>query len=765
MSTRRTSARTSNRQANPASTAVVTPPNPATWFTNVDLMSPDDFDKIKGNATRDQLLHKMQLLGFDALLLRGNAATLRLRLREHLSHQATVTPRPQGPKRSASALGQASNAGKPKRKKVGFVPPASQTSSTQSGAGDSPSPSSPSSVEVLSTNDDDPPILETKELKAGVSSAFQRMGNLFLRPDILSGKMATDHTLRDLHSGFQWMEPRSLVPGLICSVAALCFIRSRRQQPLIYVPFESLKTDGHALFRINEVQCGQFGSGSPATFLVVEFYKWEEGSDPFSRTDNLFKDSMHPGNKFDVWDETGQLKYLVTSEYVNQPIIRNSDSSVSSTYPTGTYGTVIAPSFGQLHNFSTPNSEKLGGMKTLTYDFDGKLLKYFNKIPDLAGKMKECRIILRMTETSVFTAINQGKGELDIALDDAFNVLVSSGNAWNGPVLDGEPSTGNSGLILINTKRYNLLRRIPGLMHIDVFKTLLTMGWARSKEGLMSYHNTVSLQIFSSDISSFRSATIRKDVFVGAKTSLVEVLKTLEHYFVFIFGSLYDNLCEDLINSLQFGEWADHKWDMGYCRYSIEMILFVTFNEIRDIPRATYMAKSQSPFDISTALGIVSIIKNRFKNLKPSIERVTEFQRIFSDFSSRNTLFGNGETADSVPLTPYTTPSVGGMKRQGQLHNTQWCVYDVYNQAGLINPKTEEIFKCNSGSSCTFRHGDFSTLSNKEQQQLINKWTLPTAKGFPRTPPTMAKSLLSALDKLRNSKTNMQKKQAKHNNN
>ena len=400
-------------------------------------------------------------------------------------------------------------------------------------------------------------------------------------------------------------------------------------------------------------------------------------------------------------------------------------------------------------------------MKLLAYEFDGKSLKYFNKIPDLAGKMKECRIILRIAEPKVFAIVNQGKGELDFSLEDAFQVLVSSGNAWGGPILDGEQQAGDTDA-LTNTKRFNLLRRFPLLMGIDVFRSLLTMGWARASGGLMSYSNTVSLQTFAAEPQSFVLLTTRKESFTNSKSLLVDSLKNLEHYFVFAFGMIYDRICSEFIDSLQFGAWSDQKWDLGYTRYSIEMVLYVTFNEIRDIPRASYLARGSAQHDISTPRGICDILTHRFRQLQPSIDRVTEFQRIFSDATARVNLFGNSETAPQqhtsyMALTggqkaPLMTPTHGSNRMTGGTLpiGSQWCVYDVYNQAGLQNPTSGEVFRCVHGSACTFKHGDFVNLPRQEQQQLISMWTTKqNNKGFARTPATLATKLMSSLDKLR----------------
>lgn len=338
-------------------------------------------------------------------------------------------------------------------------------------------------------------------------------------------------------------------------------------------------------------------------------------------------------------------------------------------------------------------------------------------------------------------------------------MLISSGNAWSGPVLEGELATKSTGHVLLNTNRYNLLRKLPSLMNLEVFRNLLTTGWAISKDGFMSYHNTITLSTFSSDPASFNSLTTAKDIFVSAKLVLVDAIKNLEHYFVFAFGMTYNHMCKDIIESLQFGDWSDQKWDIGYTRYSIEMVLFITFNEIRDISKSVYI-ESKKTFDISTPNGIYQIFLSRFKVLKPSIERVTEFQRIFADVNFRSRLFGNSEipTGGTTSYSPYTgtagalqrsTKNTGGRTVTPTAAGTQWCVYDVYNQAGLVNPKTEIPFQCLHGSSCTFKHGDFKGLHRNEQQQLIAKWSAPNAKGFPRTPITIATALTAALDKQR----------------
>lgn len=734
--------------------AVSTAATSVDWFSTKDLMSPTEFEKIKHAATRDQVVQKLNLLGImDPAWTKLNGNSLKKHLRVYLGAQQPAPPT-KGTKRT-----QSSHSAPGKRRKVEFLP-AGDTSDAESDE---------TPVQIVATTTATSSVDDKSVLSGAVSHAFHSMGATFLRPDQLQQKLASDKALADLYRSSQWTTTRSIVPGALCVVAALCLLRkkTRLQQQQgarpEYIPFESLRNDGYAVFRLCDSQTGVLGNGVHASFSTLEFVHWEPGTNPFSSVDGFFGATLTAGTTFEVWDESGKLTFLTTTKQVSDnlssglhPKHRNSDPHLSSTNSTSSNFPLLTPAFEQLPSFTTPSSsDKNGGMKSLSYDFDGKLLKYFNKIPDLATKMKDCRIILRLAEPIVFTAINQGKGELDIELDDAFQVLISSGNAWSGPVLDGERTTTDTSSCLPNTKRYNLLCRIPSLMRLDVFKTLLTMGWACSKDGFMSYSQSVSLATFSSDPANFNLNTSRKEIFMGAKTILVEALTNLEHYLIFAFGCVYERIFEFICHSLQFGDWADQKWDMGYTRYSIEMVLFVTFNEIKNIPKSSYVHKSPIN-DISTPSGIYNIIVQRFKILKPSIERVTEFQRIFSDTTQRLRLFGGYETASTNTQYPHSNYTVrtqqvptSRLDRNPSPAATQWCVYDVYRQAGLTNPKTGEAFTCVHGPSCTFRHGDFTSLPRKEQQQLINKWATPTSKGFPRTPPTIAQALTTALDKLR----------------
>ena len=766
--------------------------NSLAWFSDNSLLPATAFDAIKATADRDLLLNKMKLLGMDQGVLRGNVSTLRVRLREFLvTREAQSAPLTTA---TPGVLKPSSNKNPKRGSKTVLTPGKRQRSRSPAGGGvrtEEGSQESAMGVRDSSHQDDSHPLQQQRtvmgqvELQGYVQEALEAMGSRFLRPPTDSSTLkhvdSAGKEVNTLHTELQWVKLRNVTPSTLCVVAALCFTMGSVKN---FIPFESLLNDGFAVFRVKEIQHGILGSGTSATFAELEFNHWQEGQNPFSVVTqgyDLFQKSFALGEVFSILDNGDSLTCLVARSQDIRSLItgssdinanlRNSQLRVSSGSQQSAnvqqrIGT-STPTFEQFNSFSSASADKHGGMKTLSYEFDGKFLRYFNKIPDLAGRMKECRIILRITDAEVFAAINQGKGELDVSLEDAFQVLVSSGNAWSGPILDGEQSAfGGNRSDLSNTKRYNLLRTVPSLLTVDIFQTLLTLGWARSKEGRMSYYRTVSLSTFAPDSSYFNSVTTRKDVFLGTKSVLVNALHNLEHYFVFAFGHVYEHMCKGIKECLQFGDWSDQKWDMGYTRYSIEMVLYVTFNEIRDIPRVTYLAArpNSNADDISTPRGICNIITSRFNKLKPSIERVTEFQRIFSDAYYRSVLFGSSETVGTTPQNPYSTPPALTQHVPAKLPHagqSQWCVYDVYSQAGIKNPKTNEPFKCVHGPSCTFKHGDFTTLSKTEQQQLINRWATPSAKGFPRTPPTIAKALSSALDQLRN---NPMKKRATNKN-
>jgi hypothetical protein len=283
---------------------------------------------------------------------------------------------------------------------------------------------------------------------------------------------------------------------------------------------------------------------------------------------------------------------------------------------------------------------------------------------------------------------------------------------------------------------------------VKLYRLLLTEGWAvtHHSNGAMTYVGSVSLCTFASNPAEFSTRTIKKDSF-GDKAFLVEVLKNLENYLVFIFGMIYDGVCKEIIESLQFGAWSLPTWDLAYTRYSMEKILFKTFLEVKSVSRASYV-RQYPEYDICSPGDIAKLLRKRFSDLCPTVEEGTSFQQTFLDPLQKAALFGGSEyPRSSVSPVAATNYSLGESATDS--NKTIWCVYDVYRQAGLVNSKTGAAFSCTKGATCPFIHGNFVNLPRKEQQSFIDRWTSTNKRGFQRTPVQLGKDLLRSLDKIR----------------
>lgn len=744
-----------------ASAAVTTTTPPShPWFLNDDLMSAADFDKIKTLAPRHVIVAKMNRLGAPGTS--GNILTVRNKLRIFLEKSfvpgnTTVTPPPPptsvGSKRPRRGTPTTSQRAKETRFSRNGGSSELDNSTTQ-GAGTSPG------VTTLSS-----------EL---LMEALQSMVSRLALPLPPWSKNVTENpVVYALAKGLSWLDFEKLRPGMFFLLATKLI---NHRQVAVVEPFETLYHDGYLVMELLHKNRTTLGTGQQFCSVAIKVWEQVEGHPSLASpvVPNLFLgaskefqfDSALPTvlvareildaqfnlefkNIAVVSDrEEEHLNLLQQSDTAQTALPRQSKSQSS----TDDYPLLVE---------KTAGVDKFG-MRTLYSEFDGKSLKYFSKITDIATRYKETRVAFRMTHIDVFLLLNQGKGELDFSINDAFCLLISSGNSWSGPLLHGEKISDGNFNGLPNTKRYNVLKRLPQLVNVKIYRLLLTEGWAvtHQSNGAMTYVGSVSLSTFASNPNEFSQRTMKKDSF-GDKVFLVEVMKNLENYLVFVFGMIYDGVCKEIMESLQFGAWSLSNWDLAYTRYSMEKVLFKTFLEVKSVSRANYL-KQYPECDICSPIDIAKFLRKRLSDLSPTVEEGTSFQQTFLDPLQKAALFGYPDYTNPRPsITSVATLSnaLGDSGAEGQ--KSIWCVYDVYRQAGLVNSKTGAAFSCTKGASCPFIHGNFLHLPRKEQQSYIDRWTSTNKRGFQRTPVQLGKDLLRSLDKFRQSSTSSEKVNSK----
>lgn len=753
MPPRRVSTRKSN-SAPAASSAATPPPPPALtphpWFLTDELMSPEEYDKIKASVPRDIIVAKMIRLGAPGTS--GNLLTVRNKLRSFLEKnvaQQGITPPPPptpvGTKRSRR--GQTPQR---RQRETRFSQEAGSSDMDTSGVS-SPGLQQPAAVLNLT-----PDLL---------MASLQSMSTHLAVPlPPWSKKIIEAPIIHALVKGLSWLDFEKLQPGMFFILAAKILYDHHLHSVAVVEPFETLYNDGYFVLELVHKVRASLGTGQQLCSVTVKIWEHVEGHVMTSITSNLFLGA----NKEFQFDRP--LPVLLVArmaldaqfnlEYKNTEVVFDREGEhLNSVRQYDTASTAVqrqskAQSLTDDYPLTIEKTAGVDkyGMRALYSEFDGKFLKYFSKITDIATRYKETRVAFRMTHVDVFIVINQGKGELDFSINDAFCLLISSGNSWSGPLLYGQSITDANFNGLENTKRYNVLKRLPQLVNVKIYRLLLTEGWAvtHQSNGAMTYAGSVSLSTFASDPSEFSTRTVKKDSF-GDKVFLVEVMKNLENYLVFIFGMIYDGICKEIMESLQFGTWSQQNWDLAYIRYSMEKVLFKTFLEVKSASRDSYL-KQYPEYDICLPGDIAKLLRKRFSDLCPTVEESTSFQQTFLDPHQKAALFG-GYNHDYPRSTASTITSINNGLREGAADNnkTIWCVYDVYRQAGLLNSKTGAALSCTKGASCPFIHGNFLSLPRKEQQSYIDRWTSTNSRGFQRTPVPLGKELLRSLDKLRSS--------------
>ncbi len=692
-------------------------PKPTDWFATRDLMTPAEFDNIKNKATRAMLFQKLSLLDVPTNK-RNQHEILCSKLREYLvDHYAPpsgdiVLPESPPTKKRQKPIEEAPRA----RKKTRSLPPTD------------------------TDEDDDGDLVSSREVtNSFLLSGFKRFASALMISDNSSSN-------NYLSGSVQWVDFDALGQDQFILLPSSMFQSSgnRYSDDDEFLTLDHLLTVGYYVFQIMEAVHGTRGNGKKLNFIRIQYVEWNPPTLHFGvlshpldqvpfNTEFQFKDvncqfvtlksylELDYKKKFHLKIQNVQQ---IGSQNIQQPAVQDASGSMQHCIET----------------VSSPSGSSRPPAKSVPYDFDGKSLTYINKLTDFSSKLKEGRIAWRITDSEVYSIINQSKGDLDFSISESFSVLTSYGNLHLAPSL-GSDNLNNS--ILNNTNRYqSLLHTLPNLVtNSKVYSDLLLNGWATTASGTFTYSQTVSLTCFVSNPTLFHSKTTQLNSF-GDRIQLVEALQNLEKFFVFAFGNSYTSMCIDLIESLQYKDWSDAKWDLGYIRYQIESMLNTIISlEIKTVPKQRYFAAHQ--IDISNSIGVSQLLKQRFSNLKPSSESSLNFQRILSDPNIRRRIFGE-------PAPAFAKPTAHTSKDTAQnAAPKMWCIYDVYRQAGLRNSKTKQAYECTNGSNCKFIHGDFLSLPEKEQSEHIVRWTTTNNRGFSRTTTQQAAALANKLEKIR----------------
>jgi hypothetical protein len=332
---------------------------------------------------------------------------------------------------------------------------------------------------------------------------------------------------------------------------------------------------------------------------------------------------------------------------------------------------------------SVDSSKRLSGVHEYPDELNGKTISTIIK-NNVSERLVRTAIIRRMCEVEVLNYLSVNGSVIDIDMRDSFKQLVDMGMQWS------QSSTSSLSVTpqLSNTKLYNLVRATTTI-NSALYTTLFTDGWAVQNRSF-SYKG-ITLQ-------SFLSTTFPTSDQSTYKTLISRSLQNLETFLVFTCGSSYVDITKNIRQSLDSDLMSKEIFDAGYCRFSIEKMLYEAFSVIK---WRKYDAIPQH--DLSTSAGVVTYLTDVLSEI------ITNCSTGNQDYYFRIEFPKLSQPTAPLPSPPAPSPP------DSSFH----CKFDFLKQIQMKTISNND-YVCTQ-QPCKFSHSSLQGKSKKDMHMIINE--------------------------------------------